>query len=85
VRPTSQRKGFSLGVRDWATGATVLGVLGACTGLLDPDLPAQLAGGAAVIVASSIGTRQFVFPRLKQLPENAVRPILALVCPRAYS
>jgi chemotaxis receptor (MCP) glutamine deamidase CheD len=58
------------------TGAAVLCTLGAASGFVDPELPAQLAGGAALLTASSIGSRNFVFPRLKQLPESAVRPLL---------
>lgn len=59
------------GLPGWVMPAAIMLSGGdAATSLIDPTLPALVAGGAVLLLGSSVVTRTVVVPRLKQLPDN---------------
>lgn len=59
------------GLPGWVMPAAIMLSGGdAATSFIDPTLPALVAGGAVLLLGSSIVTRTVVVPRLKQLPDN---------------
>jgi hypothetical protein len=59
---------------NWIMPAAVLLASGdAATYLIDPNLPLLAAAGAAAVASSAVAGNTMLIPKLKQLPENAVK------------
>ncbi len=74
LRPPPSAEAAAAGVPSWLLPAAVLLAGGdAASALLDPSLPALLAAGAMGLAGSAAAGNGLLLPRLKQLPEPAVR------------
>jgi hypothetical protein len=66
--------GQTAGLPAWVVPAAILFAgSDAASALLDPTLPALIAGAAATAVGSAVAGNALLLPRLKQLPSNAVK------------
>lgn len=65
--------GANTTIPGWVLPAAVILAGGdAASSLLDPALPAIIAGSVAAVAGSTVAGNQLLLPRLKQLPEKAV-------------